>query len=75
MMKTGEMDSPTALTSILGAVTAVVIPGYESSSRICRGQLLEEGDVLADCRHAATVLRRGDTNLSVLIGITIAKRI
>jgi hypothetical protein len=75
ILKTGTMDSPTALTSVLGTVTAVAIPGYESLSRVCKGESLEEPNIRAECRRASQLLRSGDTYLSELIGIAIAKRV
>lgn len=74
ILKTGAMDPETALTSVLGMASAVAIPAYGLISQMCKGTVMEAADVLADCRRASAVFRRGDTNLSEVIGTTIAMR-
>jgi hypothetical protein len=75
IIKTKTMDSATALVAVLGMVTAQTIPPYAPLVHACRGPPLLQADILAACRRVSTVLRRGDTYISELIGIAIAMRV
>jgi hypothetical protein len=69
------MDLPTALVLVIGVTAAEAIPGYERMSGACKGADLERADTLAACRRLAVALRRGDTYITEMIGIAIAKRV
>jgi hypothetical protein len=75
MLRTGKIDSPTALTAIMGMATAEVFPAYTDLTTACKGSALQSSNTVTECRRASVALRRGDTYLSELIGIAIAKRV
>jgi hypothetical protein len=75
IIKTKTMDSATALVAVLGMVTAQTIPPYGPLFHACKGPSLQQADIVAACRRVSTVLRRGDTYITELIGIAIAMRV
>jgi hypothetical protein len=74
ILKTHTMDSPIAFESTIGMVSALALPAYQSIVNACKGDALLDPDVLHTCQRVATVLRGGDTYLTEMIGIAIAKR-
>jgi hypothetical protein len=40
----------------------------------CKGDPLQDPDVLSTCRQVSTVMRGGDTYMTEMVGIAIAKR-
>jgi hypothetical protein len=73
--KTQTMDTSNALVAVLGMTSAQAIPAYGRLSSACKGPSLEEADILDACRRVSTVLRRGDTYITELIGIAVGKRV
>jgi len=74
IIKTKTMDTPSALTSVLGLAVAEAIPAYTQLTNLCKGDALKDLQVLDDCRRLSVVLRRGDTYISEMVGTAIAKR-
>ncbi len=74
MVRTGTVDTPTALVAALGAAAAQAFPAYQQLTGACRGTPLEDPTVLDECRRVSAVLRRGDTYLSEMVGTAIAKK-
>jgi hypothetical protein len=64
-----------ALIEAIGILAAQAIPAYQDMVRACKGAAWEEPEVLAACRRVATILRRGDTCLTQMIGLAIARRV
>ena len=53
---------------------ATTIPPYQTIINACKGDSLKDSDVLSTCRQVSTVMRGGDTYLTELVGIAIARR-
>jgi len=75
MSKAQATDLSTALVTTIGVAAAEAIPAYQRIGRACSGPPLEQPDTLAACRRVAAVLRRGDTYITEMIGLAIAKRV
>ena len=56
-------------------MAATVLPAYQYASRSCKGEALEQSDVLAVCRGVARSLMRGATYVTEMMGIAIGKRV
>lgn len=74
IVKTHTMNLPTAFVATIGMAAAMAIPAYQTLSNACKGESLHDADVVATCRQVASVMRRGDTYLTEMIGAAIAKR-
>ena len=74
ILKTHTMDLPTALVATIGVASATTIPPYQTIVNACKGDPLRDPDVLGTCRQVSTVMRGGDTYLTELVGIAIARR-
>jgi hypothetical protein len=74
ILKTHTMDLPTALVATIGMASAMAVPPYQTIVNACKGDPLQDPDVLSTCRQVSTVMRGGDTYLTEMIGIAIAKR-
>ena len=74
VLKTRTMDAATALVAIIGSAAALAIPAYQQISNACKGEPLQRPDVLVNCRKVSVVLCRGDTYITQMIGVAIAKR-
>jgi hypothetical protein len=68
------MDLPTALIDTIGIASGTSVPAYQTISNACKGYPLQDPDVLGICRQVSTVMRGGDTYLTEMVGIAIAKR-
>jgi len=75
IIKTGTMDTPNALASVLGLAVAEAIPAYTQLTSLCKGDALNDPHVLDDCRRLSAVLRRADTYISEMVGTAIAKKV
>ena len=64
-----------ARNSIIGALAASIIPAFAAASDSCKGARLEQADVIETCRGVARALERGDTYITEMMGVTIAKRV
>jgi hypothetical protein len=73
--KAQTLDLPTALVDAIGVAAAEAIPAYQRIARACQGAALEQPDTLAACRRVSAVLRRGDTYITEMVGIAIARRV
>jgi hypothetical protein len=68
-------DLSTALTAIIGTEATLAIPAYQNLSKACKPPALEESDRINVCRRIAEVMRSGDTYITEMIGVAIAKRV
>lgn len=68
-------DMPTALTAVIGAEAALAIPAYQDLSQACKPPALLEPGRTETCKKISEVLRQGDTYITEMIGIAIAKRV
>lgn len=74
LLRTKTMDLRTAFTTATGVAAAIVFPPYQPIMNACKGEFLKDPDGLANCRRVASVMRRGDSYLTELVGLAIAKR-
>ncbi|HEV2703177.1 MAG TPA: hypothetical protein VGV09_16240 [Steroidobacteraceae bacterium] len=70
-----KMSSREAVETVSGYLAAAPIPGYEAAAKACRGERLQRAAVNEACREVARVFQRGDTYLTEMIGVAIAKRV
>ena len=74
VLRTKTMDLRTAFTATTGGEAAVTILPYQSIVNACKGEALTDPDLVATCRQVASVMRRGDTYITEMVGLAIAKR-
>ena len=74
LIGTGTMESDQAVVLAYGVGAALAIPSYQKISATCKGALQGPPDRLEECKHWAAMLRNGDTYLTEMIGVLIAKR-
>jgi hypothetical protein len=75
IIRTGRMDTSTAVVAAMGAGAAQAVPAWQQISHVCRGEALEEPGVRDTCRRVSAVLRRGDTYIAEMFGLSLAKRL
>ncbi len=74
LLRTQTMDLRTAFTAAIGVAAGTLFPPYQPIVNACKGEFLKDADVVATCRQVASVMGRGDTYLTELVGLAIAKR-
>lgn len=60
---------------VIGILAAEAIPAYQVLSNACRGERLNRDDVVEVCRGIANALQNGDTYITEIVGVAIAKRV
>jgi hypothetical protein len=60
---------------IIGVLAAYAIPAYGGISHACKAERLQRAEIIEDCRGVAGALERGDTYVTEMIGVAIAKRV
>jgi hypothetical protein len=73
--RTKTLDTASAVVASVGIAAAWAIPAYADVSRACKGEALRLPDRLEACKRLASVMRDGDTYVTELVGIAIAKRV
>jgi hypothetical protein len=73
VIRVRAMDPKSAFVAAIGAAAAQTIP-YQPLTDFCQGRALEQTEALATCRRLAAVLRRGDTYLTEMVGLLLARR-
>ena len=72
----GQMNLPTAITAVIGELATVSIPAYQDVSTVaCKGDTLDRPGRRDLCRAVARCFRNGDTYITEMIGLAIAKRV
>jgi hypothetical protein len=71
----GQMPVEEAVVEVIGVLAAQAIPAYQLTSRSCRGEALGTAAAVARCRAIASSLEGGDTYITEMIGVAIAKRV
>jgi hypothetical protein len=61
--------------TIIGILAAQAIPAYAPVSRACKGERLERPEFIEVCRGVARAFENGDTVITEMIGVSIAKRV
>ena len=74
VIRVRAMEPKSAFVAAIGAAAAQTIP-YKRMTDFCRGRTLQQAADLATCRRLATVLGRGDTYLTEMVGLYLARRV
>jgi hypothetical protein len=72
---TGEVPQSEALVYVIGVLAAEAMPAYQTISDLCNDDRLKDADVVKDCRAVALAFEHGDTDVTEMVGVTIAKRV
>jgi hypothetical protein len=72
---TREVPLREAIVDVIGILAAQALPIYQVVSKLCKDDGLSDADVIADCRGIALTFERGDTYITEMVGVTIAKRV
>lgn len=75
MAETGAMSLSEVVVAVIGVLATQAIPAYQSVSNACKGDRLMQADVLGLCHGVARACENGDTLITEMIGVTIAKRV
>ncbi len=75
VLKVHTLEPRIALVTTIGYATAMIIPPFQPISNACKGDVLKSPEVVQTCRRVASVLRHGDSYLTEIAGIRIAKRV
>lgn len=70
--RSGKVSGDEAVVAVTGLLAAQIIPAYTLASRSCKADAPE---ALARCRGIARSFQRGDTFITEMIGVAIAKRV
>jgi hypothetical protein len=73
--QTRTMSLNEAEVVIIGLLAAEAIPAYRVASNACKGERLQRVEVIETCRGVAKAFEQGDTYITEMIGIAIAKRV
>jgi hypothetical protein len=72
---THQVPLAEALGDVIGVVGARAIPAYTPTLSLCKGERLDNDEVLQDCRRVALAFEQGDTFITEIVGLTIAQRV
>lgn len=73
--KTKKMSVKESEVAVIGYLAAEAIPAYQYISSSCKGERLQQPGVTEICRGVARALQNGDTYITEMIGVAIAKRV
>jgi hypothetical protein len=69
------MSLPEAEVLVIGLLAAQDVPAYRAAPNACKGERLQRAEVVEVCRGVAKAFERGDTYITEMIGVAIAKRV
>jgi hypothetical protein len=73
--ETKKMSLEESEVAVIGYLASQAIPPYQTISTSCKGDRLQQPGVTEVCRGVAKALQNGDTYLTEMIGVAIAKRV
>jgi hypothetical protein len=73
--QTKAISLPEAEVLIIGILAAQAIPAYSAAPNVCKGERMQRAEIVEACRGVAKALERGDTYITEMIGVAIAKRV
>jgi hypothetical protein len=73
--KTKKMSLEESEVAVIDYLAAEAIPPYQYISTSCKGDRLQQPGVTEVCRRVAKALQNGDTYLTEMFGVIIAKRV
>ena len=74
-IRVGRLAPAEASVTVSGVVAATGIPAYGRIVKLCSGDALDREDHLNICRGVANALEHGDTAVTEMIGVAMAKRV
>jgi hypothetical protein len=74
-VRTHEVSVSEAENTIVGTLAGSIIPAFAAASNLCNSERLERADMVETCRGVARALMRGDTYITEMMGVAIAKRV
>jgi hypothetical protein len=72
---TKKMSLEESTVVVIGYLAAQALPPYQTISTNCKGERLQQPGVTEICRGVARALQNGDTYLTQMIGVAMAKRV
>jgi hypothetical protein len=72
---TKTMSLAESEVAVIGYVAAQSIPAYQSISSSCKAERLQQPGIIEVCRGVANAMQRGDTAMTEMLGVAIAKRV
>jgi hypothetical protein len=72
---TKKMSLAESEVTVIGYLAAEAIPPYQTISTSCKGGRLQQPGVIDICRGVAKALLRGDTYITEMVGVAVAKRV
>jgi hypothetical protein len=72
---TKKMSLQESEVAVIGYLASQAIPPYQYVSNGCKGERLQQAGVTETCRGVAKALQNGDTYITEMIGVAIAKRV
>jgi hypothetical protein len=72
---TKKMSLSESEVAVIGAIAAEAIPAYQTITTPCKAERLQQPGVAEVCRGVANAMQRGDTYITEMIGVAIAKRV
>ena len=73
--QTKTVSLPETEVLVIGLLAAQAIPAYSAVANACKGERLQRAEIVEVCRGVAKALQRGDTYITEMIGVAIAKRV
>jgi len=71
--RTHEVSLNEAQNLIIGALAGSIIPAFAVVSNSCKGERLARPEIVETCQGVARALMRGDTYITEMMGVIIAK--
>jgi hypothetical protein len=71
---THQVSLSEAMVNVIGGLGAEEIPAYSATASLCKGDRLNNDKALQDCRRVALAFEHGDTFITEMIGLAIARR-
>jgi hypothetical protein len=73
--RTKTISVQQAEVAIIGILAAQAIPAYSAASNACKGERLQRAEIIEVCRGVASAFQHGDTYITEMLGVAIAKRV
>lgn len=71
----GSISLREASVAVVGALAMETIPTYQPASTACKGDRLNQAEVVSLCRGLARSFENGDSFMTEMVGVAIAKRV
>jgi len=72
---TKKMSLEESEVTVIGYLAAQAVPPYKTISASCKGEHLQQPGVTETCRGVAKAMLNGDTYITEMIGVAVAKRV